>query len=156
MSAGFRLRSSAALYRVLLRAYPASFRKRFAADMAADFAGLIADHGCWSAWRLVARDLVGSVPRSHVESRRRRNALFSHRKEGPMSSLVFDLRHAIRMLIKTPVFTAVTILTLAVGIGANVATFSLVNAALLGLSSSATPIVWCWSTRAFPRPICRR
>ncbi len=48
-----------------------------------------------------------------------------------MSSLLFDLRHAVRMLVKAPVFSAVTILILALGIGANCATFSLVNAALL-------------------------
>ena len=48
-----------------------------------------------------------------------------------MSSLMFDLRHAIRTLIKAPVFAAVTVLTLALGIGADSAIFSLVNAALL-------------------------
>jgi putative ABC transport system permease protein len=48
-----------------------------------------------------------------------------------MSSLMFDLRHAIRTLIKAPVFAAVTVLTLAFGIGADSAIFSLVNAALL-------------------------
>ena len=52
-------------------------------------------------------------------------------RETLMTSLWFDIRHAVRALLKAPVFTAVTIVTLALGIGANSATFSLVNAALL-------------------------
>ena len=42
-----------------------------------------------------------------------------------------DLRHSIRALRKTPAFTLAAILTLALGLGVNIAVFSLLNAALL-------------------------
>ena len=65
-----------------------------------------------------------------------------------MNSLFHDLRFGMRMMIRNPVFTLIAVVTLALGIGANTAIFSVVDAVLLRPLPYPAPerLVFLWST----------
>ena len=67
-----------------------------------------------------------------------------------MSTLIQDLRYAVRNLLRTPGFAVVTILTLALGIGANTAIFSVVNGVILRPLGYPEPDRLMFITSRFP------
>jgi predicted permease len=112
-------------FRMLLALYPGEFRDEYGRELALVFADRYRDATSSRERVRVWREAIGGVlreaPREHIQM------------------LTQDLRYAMRMIARSPVFAATAILTLALGIGANTAIFQLIDAVQLRSLPIANP-----------------
>ena len=117
------------LFRALLYCYPGEFRHEYGPEMVQLFSDRLHSESSLSLWLETLADLALTAPREHAHI------------------LLSDLKYALRTLAAVPAFTAIALAVLAVGIGATVAIFSLVNAVLLRSLPYGHPdqLVYLWS-----------
>ena len=115
------------IYRWLLRLTAPSLARDYGAAMEDMFAARLAGaHGPRSPGRSVwTRELLSLL--ALVWSDRRRQRMLQQHKAGPMDTLGQEVQQAARRLWRSPAFTAATVLTLALAIGANTAIFAVVE-----------------------------
>ena len=123
------------LYGALLHLYPGSFRSRYGTEMLAFYRERRSSGGR-RVWPRVFLDLILSAAAEHLRVLRAlpvfRVLRVFRALRAPTTGLHMQtFRHTLRGLARTPAFTAVVLLTLALGIGANAAIFSVVNGVLL-------------------------
>jgi putative ABC transport system permease protein len=101
------------VYRQLLRLYPRDFAEDYAGEMTRLYRDRMRGEGATSVWLALVADLVRTAPKEQL------------------ATLTQDVRHAWRTWRRTPVLALAAILTLALGVGANTAVFSIVHGVLL-------------------------
>ena len=130
----------ARIFRALLFAYPAEFRHEYGSELELVFAEKLQNEPKARVWFAVLRDLLIAAPKEHLHI------------------LKADLHYAVRIFAKSPAFTLMAVLTMALGVGASTAIFSLVNAVLLRSLPYGDParLAYIWTPNDhFKAPVMR-
>jgi len=132
------MKASRSFYRWLLRLCPPDLRKEFGGEMEALFLQSLQRARGAARLRVWAR-AVSDVLRHGIGARRdtwdkfRKTSAYVEYESGGwwMDTLRYDLRHAIRAMVRQPATSVIIVLTLALAIGANTAVFSAVHTVLI-------------------------
>lgn len=121
-------RSAVRIYRALLFAYPAEFRREYGSQMQQLFEDRLQSEPALRVWLDTLPDLAFSAVKEHLHI------------------LAADLVYGARLIRKSPAFTLVALFTMALGIGATTAVFSLINAVLIRSLPYGGPerLVYIW------------
>lgn len=150
--------AAVALYRAALLAYPRAFRHGFNDELVRVFEDRLGREGTAPRVTLLAGYLIADAVMSGAAERlRRRHEVWAWPRHAPATrtrsqtmtwdSLRADARLALRQIRRAPLFAALTVASLALGIGANSAMFGVVQAVLLRPLPYAAPgeLVMIWS-----------
>ena len=130
------------LVAAVLRLYPTEFRERFEDDIQTAFHDQLnasldwTPRARWNAGKFTVRTIYGllcSLLPAYLDERHRKARFpdFQKTRATPMKNLATDARYVLRTLLKQPGLALVATLTLALGIGANTAVFSVLNSVIL-------------------------